>query len=333
MLNLPFKIVIPSHNRPTEILKNPLYPYSTIVVNDASQVDKYRAAADKANVTPGTFVECGNLPSIATVRNFILREVWNPATEPFHVQLDDDLLGMIPVMQWKTAMVSDPQDIVAIFWESYISCNDSGAKIFGYAQKPGPQFRYSRNPIALRGWLRAISGILDPSLVYDDQMYVMEDVDICLQSQAKDRIIWQDLRWAPMLLPNWTTGGIAHTRTEERRQLAFTRINARWGENTVKPVGTGYQFRLYIDGPAAKSPPRNGDKKQARNRVATLIKSGLLPKASAVPCADCGHTGEDIIHEYDHYLGYSPAHHETVEAVCMTCHAARKAARLTGKTT
>ena len=245
MLDLPFKIVIPSHHRPQEILKNPLYSFSHVVVNDAEQVDQYRAAAARANTDPPEFHVCGELPSIAAVRNFMLREVWDSATEPFFVQMDDDFLAMQPMMHWRTAFVRKPDDLAAIFWESYIASNDAGAKVFGYAHKPDPKTRNPSNPVGLRGWIRAVTGISDPSLRYDDQLYLMEDLDICLQSQAKSRIIWQDLRWAPVLGANWAKGGIAHTRTEARRLDCYQRINRKYGPGTVTPRD-GKSFSLSI---------------------------------------------------------------------------------------
>jgi hypothetical protein len=72
--------------------------------------------------------------------------------------------------------------------------------------------------------------------------------------------------------------------------------------------------------------PRDGDVLQARRRVNYLVEIGHLPPANKVLCADCGHEwapGERR-HEYDHYLGYSPEHHEDVQAVCTTCHHARE---------
>ena len=245
MLDLPFKVVVPSHHRPEAILKNPLYPYSHIVVNDAEQVDQYREAAAKANVVPGNFHVCGELPSIAAVRNFMLQEVWDSANEPFFVQMDDDFLAMLPMMHWRTSFVSDPRDVLVIFWETYIAASDAGAHVFGYAHKPDPKTRNPSNPVGLRGWIRALTGISDPSLRYDDQLYLMEDLDICLQSQAKDRIIWQDLRWAPVLGANWAKGGIAHTRTEARRLECYNRINRKWGAGTVT-ARAGRSFSLRI---------------------------------------------------------------------------------------
>lgn len=68
---------------------------------------------------------------------------------------------------------------------------------------------------------------------------------------------------------------------------------------------------------------RDGDKRQARARVNHLVYLGLLANPNSVPCTDCGHLGNDKRHEYDHYKGYAAIHHETVEVVCSTCHAAR----------
>jgi hypothetical protein len=75
--------------------------------------------------------------------------------------------------------------------------------------------------------------------------------------------------------------------------------------------------------------PRDGDKLQARGRVNYLVDAGLLPDPNALPCADCGHIYRirERRHEYDHYRGYAPAHHEDVQAVCTTCHHARELER------
>lgn len=72
---------------------------------------------------------------------------------------------------------------------------------------------------------------------------------------------------------------------------------------------------------------RPDDRKQARRRVNHLVDIGTLPRPAHVPCADCGHSGPDRRHEYDHHLGYAPEHHEHVEAVCSQCHRKRAIAR------
>lgn len=79
-------------------------------------------------------------------------------------------------------------------------------------------------------------------------------------------------------------------------------------------------------GPLPKS-PRNGDRKQARQRINVEVRTGYRPHPSSIPCSDCGHIGEDRRHEYDHYLGYAADNHLDVEAVCTICHAARDNAK------
>lgn len=73
---------------------------------------------------------------------------------------------------------------------------------------------------------------------------------------------------------------------------------------------------------------RDGDKKQARDRVAHLVTVGVLPAAASVPCVDCGDLGGVLDHQYDHHLGYAAEHHESVQVVCSQCHKHREDARL-----
>ena len=72
-------------------------------------------------------------------------------------------------------------------------------------------------------------------------------------------------------------------------------------------------------------PPRDGDKKQARQRVNVLVRTKKIPPPNALPCFDCGHihTPGERRHEYDHYLGYGPAHHLHVQPVCTNYHQQR----------
>jgi len=83
--------------------------------------------------------------------------------------------------------------------------------------------------------------------------------------------------------------------------------------------------------PERSGPPpaqaRDGDKKQARRRVNVLVRTQRLPHANTVACADCGHTGTDRRHEYDHRNGYGAAHHLDVEVVCSRCHRQRERVR------
>lgn len=76
----------------------------------------------------------------------------------------------------------------------------------------------------------------------------------------------------------------------------------------------------------APIPARAGDKKQARATVTHAVNRGVLPHPNTLPCTDCQHTvtsDADRRHEYDHFQGYAPEHHMSVEAVCTRCHKRR----------
>jgi hypothetical protein len=73
---------------------------------------------------------------------------------------------------------------------------------------------------------------------------------------------------------------------------------------------------------------RCGDKKQAVHRVNYLVHIGILPNPNAIACTDCGHTGADKRHEYDHYKGYDAENHENVQPVCTACHHRRERERV-----
>ncbi len=79
----------------------------------------------------------------------------------------------------------------------------------------------------------------------------------------------------------------------------------------------------------APSPPRDGDREQARQRINVEVRTGRRPHPNSVPCADCGHVWEEgeRRHEYDHFRGYMAAHHLDVESVCTNCHAKRDSSR------
>lgn len=90
------------------------------------------------------------------------------------------------------------------------------------------------------------------------------------------------------------------------------------------------EFKIRINPETGKPGPapkkfRDGDKRQAREKVHSEIRNGRMPSASSVPCMDCGRSWVDgcLEHHYDHYLGYSLEHHLHVQAVCAGCHAIR----------
>ncbi|MEV4975594.1 hypothetical protein [Streptomyces scopuliridis] len=131
----------------------------------------------------------------------------------------------------------------------------------------------------------------------------------------------------------WCTGckkwhsrdAFATDRSRTDQLKARCRASAgRQQKATYVPKRRSAPGRRYVDA-------RDGDQKQARRRVNHLVDVGILPHPNNVSCADCGHRwvpGQKR-HEYDHHNGYAPEHHESVEAVCTTCHHTREQSRRT----
>jgi hypothetical protein len=61
---------------------------------------------------------------------------------------------------------------------------------------------------------------------------------------------------------------------------------------------------------------KTDEQRLAYAAVVDAIRRGKLPKASTQACVDCGRPAED----WDHYLGYAPAHVLDVQARCKSCH-------------
>lgn len=64
------------------------------------------------------------------------------------------------------------------------------------------------------------------------------------------------------------------------------------------------------------TPEREGDRHQAKDRIAYLVRIGKMPPARALDCAYCGAIAAD----YHHYSGYGVGHHEEVSPSCRSCH-------------
>jgi hypothetical protein len=70
-------------------------------------------------------------------------------------------------------------------------------------------------------------------------------------------------------------------------------------------------------------PARDGDQRQAQDRIRRLVKADVFKNPNDIPCVDCGHFGNDQTHEYDHHKGYEAENHEAVQARCKRCHLRR----------
>jgi hypothetical protein len=93
--------------------------------------------------------------------------------------------------------------------------------------------------------------------------------------------------------------------------------------------GDGLNSRCVISRRGEPHRPPAAAQEAAHRALRLAVRYGRIPRASTLPCVDCGHvwTPGERRHEYDHHLGYAPEHRLDVQPVCTTCHADRERAR------
>ena len=241
---LPFRVAIPSHNRPPILLRNPLLPIADVVVNDEPQRQLYQDAFDRAGIQPRRLHALGYKPkSIGALRRWMAENVPDPA-DPFLLQSDDDLTAFVPLMRFTTDPITNLRDLVGIIWETYIAAADAGAGLFGWAHVANPGRRSVAKPWNLRCWIDSVFGQIDREIKFDPRFYQMEDIDLSLEHMKRHRIVWRDDRFTTRTL-FWTQGGISITRTEERVREAPQMINDKHGR-VMFPTGRPGYFNLAL---------------------------------------------------------------------------------------
>lgn len=98
------------------------------------------------------------------------------------------------------------------------------------------------------------------------------------------------------------------------------------------PVGDQRKRHDGVEGHVALHTASETQKNKARHAVGHLVRTEQIPDPNDVECHDCGHKGDDKLHEYDHHKGYAGDNATKVQSVCTTCHKLREQKRLTALT-
>jgi hypothetical protein len=109
---------------------------------------------------------------------------------------------------------------------------------------------------------------------------------------------------------------VLYEKWKEAKRIFDSRRAAAEQTNKARPT------------PLQRIAPKD-DRLRARRTVTVMVKNKIIPPANSMTCIDCGHIWSkgERRHEYDHHLGYDPAHFADVESVCTTCHTRREEQR------
>lgn len=236
------KIIIPSKDRVDDCRTAlTLFPTATVVVREDQQA-MYRVLGVPLLAHPA------HVRGIGPLKNWILENVPDETL----VLVDDDVHDMrSPVGHpTKSHCIRDPQTIREILENAEAMARGAGARVFGFDQTGGDVRKFRpQDPIGLSGWVGAVMGIIGRDLRFDPNLLIRADIDFCLQSQLKHRVIVCDRRFGFIHRPRFThRGGNAETRSGQRNKLEIAYLQKKWGQwLSVKNAATTVRLIVNVD--------------------------------------------------------------------------------------
>lgn len=225
------KIVIPSKGRAGVIGQKALrlFPDALVCVG-ADEAERYAPVTGKLLVHPPEVVGIGPL------RQWILDNIADPTV----VMVDDDVKYIVSQVGFKGRRFDDPDTARAIVERLAIVAEDAGARVFGFYQGGGPLNYSNARPFSFNHWVGGVVGIVGRELRYDTSLILRADIDFCLQSLLRDRIIMLDCRYCFIHTRFAGAGGNAANRSSERHAREIAYLRRKWGPylNVVQAKGT-----------------------------------------------------------------------------------------------
>lgn len=221
--NFSMRKVILSRGRWDTITSHRLIPTATLVVTDLERpLYEERVGGKVAEI-----VEIPDaIHGIAKVRNWIIDRF----DEECVFMLDGDMSGVNARTHEHGRTITDPEIIEQIVDNTYICARDVGAKVFGYGTSPKAYDFHGNKPFQMHAWVNGAIGIIGREVRFDEHQKVKEDVDLCLASLMKHRILWQDNRYYWLAKRRTNHGGMSMYRTMEKDQADAEYLKRKWGK-------------------------------------------------------------------------------------------------------
>lgn len=230
------RVIIPSRKRADTLAKGTinLFPDATVCVGE-SEVPEYR------KVTKNLLVHGDEVVGLGILRQWILDHV----DDEVIVMPDDDIHALYSFVGVRTRRITDPADVMRVLENAAMCAKAAGARVFGFNQGDIRKFE-PQKPFSFNSWVGGLIGIIGRDLKYDPFCRLHDDVDLCLQSLMKHRIIWQDLRFKFANKIFAGGGGNAISRSKEQHEKEIAYLKRKWGAHLqVRPAKT--TIRLVVN--------------------------------------------------------------------------------------
>jgi hypothetical protein len=214
------QIVIPSKGRPAEIRDGALklFPDAIVCVGE-SDAKAYPVPHEQMLVHPD------DVTGIGPLRQWILDNVQDRTV----VQVDDDMHTVYCQTGFCQRKITDPSMIRAIVDRTARCAEEAGARIFGFGQMGNPIDYRPMRPFAVSTWVGGLVGIIGRELRYDTSLRLRADIDFCLESLKRDRIVWVDDRFRFLHKRFTGSGGNASNRSSQRHHDEMEYLRRKWG--------------------------------------------------------------------------------------------------------
>jgi hypothetical protein len=131
---------------------------------------------------------------------------------------------------WRPRRYRDPEVAMQVLENAAQCAIDAGCALFGFNQCEHPLYFRPQAPIRLNRWVGTVLGhVGDHGMRLDERAYCHGDVDLCLQSLLKHRIIWCEERWAFVELQQTNRGGNTGQRDAESDAEERAYLKKKWG--------------------------------------------------------------------------------------------------------
>ena len=234
--DIPFKVLVMSKGRADQIPAHPLLSAAYVCVDTEDEQAKYVEAIERAGKSAhSVHVLGGHDPTLGAARRRALDELWR-REEPFVVMVDDDFEGFVSRMRFRSVGYRNVDDLLSIFWQSYVTAKDIPTGLFGYGTLMSVMSRGTNLPFgALNGSdiSAQAMGILDRDLRFDPSLSTGDDIDLSLQCLKKYRFFLKDMRYS-LVAATKTSGGVANVRTSVQTKKIHRRLTEKWGTDIMR---------------------------------------------------------------------------------------------------
>jgi hypothetical protein len=231
------KKLILSRGRAVSITSHKLFPGATLLVPENEKREYGVSIKNDIDTIPKEVCGLGN------VRNWVLDHY----KEECIVMIDDDIIKLWVMTSLNGYAVFDPKIINTIIENTALMARELPTSIFGFDQAWDVRKTDPFTPFSLKGWVGGVIGIIGRSKRFIDS-YFKVDIDFCLQTLLKDRILFIDNRYSFVQKRIHGKGGNAIFRSQEKFDKEIKRLQNKWGKYFLyERTPSGETSKILVD--------------------------------------------------------------------------------------